>query len=538
MILFALITILLSILGYLFYRYGTKNEDYFSRLGLPYMKPQFLMGNSAAFFDSKVTLGSYIQKAYKSYPTSKAFGMFDFRKPVLMLRDPALIKQFCVKHADNFADHRPFLDETMDVLFGNSMFAMRGEKWREMRSTLSPAFTGSKMRLMFELLEQVCEQMMKNLRETAREKGGVVDYEMKELCSRFTTDVIAICAFGIKVDSLAEPKNDFFEAGEVINDFGRPETVRKMMGFQFAPWFMRFFNIQIFGGCHKFFKDMVLGTMRVREEKNIHRPDMINMLMQIRKGKLEAEKHGGDKLKQEEEDSIGFATAKDHVDEKTKARSNWNDDELVAQCFLFFIAGYDTSSTGMSFAAYHLAVNQEIQARLYAEIVETRNQNSGALTYETLQKMKYLDQVVTETLRLNPPSMMSDRVCVKDCVVEDAEKTFRMECKKGLGLFIPFYCIQQDPEYYPNPEKFDPERFSEENKSSINPDTYLVFGVGPRNCIGSRFALMQIKALVYHLLLNFSLEVVKKTDIPLTYKKNLGRDVPVNGLWIGLKPRE
>lgn len=531
MVLLLLIGILAVVGLYLLYQKGTANEDYYVKRGLPFLKPSFLVGNSMPFFDSKTTLQDFIIMRYNAQPNVKALGLFDMRKPLLLLRDPALIKHFAVKHSENFLDHRSFVDEEMDVLFGNSLFLLRGQKWRDMRSTLSPAFTGSKMRLMFELIEEVCGQMMGHLRKEIDGKG-LVDYEMKELCSRFTNDIIALCAFGIKVDSLKDRENEFYKAGQGASDFSKPSSIWKIMAFNTVPRLTKLLNIQLFGHLQGFFKNMVLGTMKIREEQKIVRPDMINLLMEIRKGTLEHKE-------EEKHESIGFATVAESEEGKQSHKRVWNDNEIVAQCFLFFVAGFDTSSTAMSFAIYQLALDPDVQQKLYEETSETQEELKSkglSLNYESLQKMKYLDQVVSETLRMHPPAAMTDRQCVKDCVVDDGDG-FRIECGKELGLWIPIFAIHRDPKYYPNPDKFDPERFSDENKHLINPDTYLPFGIGPRNCIGSRFALMQVKALIYHLSLNFSFHVTEKTQIPLKLKKSFGSVTTEKGIWIGFKSR-
>lgn len=442
MILLVLISILVIFLGYWLYRKGTENEDYFSRQGFPCLKPKLFVGSSGPIlFDGKITLNDYVTNLYNEMPNERAFGMLDMRDPMLFIRDPALIKKVCVKNADNFADHRQFVDASMDTLFGNSLIAMRGQKWRDMRSTLSPAFTGHKMRLMFELVEVVCAQMMDFLRKETEDKD-IVSYEMKDLCSRFSNDIIALCAFGIQVDSMTDRENAFFKAGQSTSDFGSPKMVWKFFGFKLTPGLMRFFDIQLFGGVQKFFKEMVLGTMKIREERKIIRPDMINLLMEIRKGTLRAEKSN------DVEDSMGFTTVKeDETDAdsgRSKERKNWTDDEIVAQCFLFFVAGFDTIATALSFAVYHLALDPDVQEKLYQEILEINSEiesKGPGLSYETLQRMNYMDQVVSETLRMYPPAM-TDRECTKDCVIEDGD-AFRVECKKKMAVWLPIFAIHR-----------------------------------------------------------------------------------------------
>ena len=121
---------------------------------------------------------------------------------MLILSDPEIIKQVTVKDFDHFIDHRslfPSADEVNDPpLFSRSLIGLKGQKWRNMRSTLSPAFTGSKMRQIFQLIVECGEEMVKCIKAEAEKKKKYVP-EIKDLFNRFTNDVIATSAFGIKV---------------------------------------------------------------------------------------------------------------------------------------------------------------------------------------------------------------------------------------------------------------------------------------------------------------------------------------------------
>lgn len=170
---------------------------------------------------------------------------------------------------------------------------------------------------------------------------------------------------------------------------------------------------------------------------------------------------------------------------KRIVKRQWTDNELVAQCLLFFSAGFGTIADLLSFAAYELAIatHPELQDRLHSEIVEAhQNLDGKPLSYETLHGMKYLDQVVSEVLRKWPPATAADSICVKEHAIEVDGKWIDFE--KGVGLYVNIYVFHHDPKYFPNPEQFDPDRFSDENKRNIVPGTYIPFGIGPRFCIG------------------------------------------------------
>lgn len=124
-----------------------------------------------------------------------------------------------------------------------------------------------------------------------------------------------------------------------------------------------------------------------------------------------------------------------------------------------------------------------MQNKLFEEITEVESRLNGKkITYDQLQKMKYLDMVLSESLRKWPPIALTDRMCVKDYVYE--EDGVKFVIKKGMMIAIPSISLHHDEKYFPNSNIFDPERFNEENKRSILKETYLPFGIGPRNCIG------------------------------------------------------
>lgn len=211
---------------------------------------------------------------------------------------------------------------------------------------------------------------------------------------------------------------------------------------------------------------------------------------------------------------------------------------MVGQCLVFFLAGFDTISSLMTFMSFELAVNPDIQERLRKEIDDVREElGSKPLTYEAVQKMKYLDMVVSESLRKWPSAVAIDRLCNKPYTMENSDGS-KVHLKPGDGIWLPIHALLHDPEYYPNPEEFDPERFNDSNKGNINPMTYLPFGVGPRNCIGSRFALMEAKCLIFHILSTFTLERSPKTSIPLKLRNEVFNQVKaVEGIWLNLKAR-
>lgn len=186
---------------------------------------------------------------------------------------------------------------------------------------------------------------------------------------------------------------------------------------------------------------------------------------------------------------------------------------------------------------HELACNPDIQQRLYEQIVDIeKNLNGEPITYETINDFKYMDMIVSETLRLWPPVPNSDRHVTKPYV---------LKCKNGVNvplsinddIWIPINGLHMDSKYWPEPERFDPERFNDENRKNIQPGTFLPFGLGQRSCIASRFALMVTKTVFYYLLREYCIERCDKTPDPIVLVPNSINVHAKDGLWVRFQRR-
>uniref|UniRef100_A0A915CB69 Cytochrome P450 n=1 Tax=Parascaris univalens TaxID=6257 RepID=A0A915CB69_PARUN len=176
------------------------------------------------------------------------------------------------------------------------------------------------------------------------------------------------------------------------------------------------------------------------------------------------------------------------------------DIELIAQGYLFLVAGYETTASALQFTCYCLASNPQVQDTAYAEVMDVVG-HKKTIGYDDLMKMPYVEQVMNESLRMYPPVPRNDRKCKTNVTVGG------IKIEKGTFVYLPTYAIHYDERYYPNPEKFDPERFSRSEKAKRDPVTFAPFGIGPRNCIGLRLAQMEIRLILVHFLRSFQFSV-------------------------------
>ncbi|XP_076696182.1 cytochrome P450 3A9-like [Callospermophilus lateralis] len=467
--------VLLAICLVLLYLYGTYSHGLFKKLGIPGPTPLPLFGTLLYYHKG---FWQYDVQCHEKY--GKMWGLYDGQQPVLVITDPEMIKTVLVKEHYSVFTNRPAV-----VPLGfmqKALFAARDEEWKRLRVLLSPVFSSGKLKEMFPIVNQYGDALVKYLSQEVK-KGKPVT--MKEILGSYNMDVIVSTSFGVNVNSLNNPQDPFVKkAKNVLGSDVLQTFLLIIMLFPFLRPVFQALNVGRFSkSVLDFFKNAVMMMKQKRlEDKEKHRIDFLQLMIDSQNS-------------QDKEPYQGLS-----------------DLEIAAQSIIFILAGYDTTSTTLSFIMHVLATHPDVQKKLQQEIDETLP-NKAPVTYDVLFEMKYLDMVVNETLRLYPIIERIVRVCKKDVELNG------VLIPKGTIVAIPTYSLHQNSTYWPEPEKFYPERFSKKNKDSINPYVYMPFGNGPRNCIGMRFALMNMKLALIRLLQNFSFHPCKETQIPLKLSK-------------------
>lgn len=502
-----MVFIIISLIIYTKYKF-----NYWARHGIAYLEPSFPFGNAKQIILKRVSLGNSFKNFYDEFKKRNLpyGGTYFTFKPELVLVDKDIIKQIFIKDFQYFTDRGTFCDEENDPLSAH-LFSLGGAKWKNLRAKLTPTFTTGKMKMMFHTMV-ACTNELDNILQQKSNTSEPLD--IRDLLASFTTDVIGSCAFGLDINCLKTPDTKFKEYGTRVFEPQGIDIVRTLAGV-LIPNFMKFFKLAVINKeISDFFKDVVFDTVKYREENNIVRKDFMHLLLQLKnQGKVS-------------EDHLTAGSIKANG---TKNEGNGlTDNQIAAQCFVFFLAGFETSSTMMTFCLYELVKNLQIQEKLRMEINKVLNKHNGELTYEAIMEMEYLDKVVNETLRKYPPLPFLVRQCVRDYQLPNSNYTI----KKGQMLRIPLLGIHRDAEYYPDPEKFDPERFSDEQKSKRHPIVYMPFGEGPRICIGLRFGLMQGKVGLAVLLKNYKFTLNSKTKEPLEMNPKSITMSTIGGIWL------
>ena len=178
--------------------------------------------------------------------------------------------------------------------------------------------------------------------------------------------------------------------------------------------------------------------------------------------------------------------------------------QVLDESLILFVAGHETAANALSWTFYLLAQHKNRYTALQREIDTILNVQTPS--FSMLPNLSYATQVIEEAMRLYPPAWVIDRVALE----EDEVSGFPIAKNTLMILYV--YGAHRNAKYWPNPEVFDPDRFSDKNKGGIEPFTYFPFGGGPRMCIGNNFAMMEMQLIVSRLAHHFNFELVNESD--------------------------
>lgn len=470
----------LLLLAILFWLFIKSRYSYWERHGIVSILAEFPFGSVKECLLIRKTVGETLAGFYSKHQDKKLIGFYAPLEPMMLIRDPDLIKTVLVKDFNNFCDNGFVLSEKIDPLLGYNPFGVKGfQEWKQIRSFHTPLHTMIKQKSMVPHMIKVGINFVKYI-----ENNLGKSLEMKYTTRLYTIDVVASCAFGIESESFFGENSalKMYTSGELFGVECEPNY--SCLSAFFLPSVNHLFRWRTMSAkVEKFFTEMAKSCMDHRKKSGTIRHDMIQLLLSY-----------NDKAKKE----------------NTKP---FSDAQLAANCMTFFIDGVETTSVALTFTLFEIAANPEIQKNLREEII-TVVKDINEIDFDTLWSLQYLDMVVSEALRKYPPVNLLSRLCVRESLLDG------IKVKPGTKVFIPVYGIHRDPKYYPEPEKFLPERFSKEKRSEMNKFIYLPFGEGPRTCLGNKFAQTEVKVALVVLLSNFHLNLSKENH----YGRNLELD--------------
>jgi len=454
--------ILLVLLATIIYFADKHYHNYWTRHGIFQKNPTFLLGAIGETILIKQSFGEFITNNYKKFKNShKVCGIYFSYRPVLIINDPELIQDVMIKDFNSFHNRGIMFNEDVDLLAAH-LFNLDGQKWRDLRVKLSPTFTSGKLRTMFPTIRSCVKTLEDYMIKSVENGNNILD--MRDLMARYTTNVISSVAFGIDNDCINEPDNIFRKMGLKIFQVSFKQAFIETLLF-FAPTLVIKARIKIIEkDLEEFFMTIVKQTVDHREaSKENERKDFMQLMIQLKnQGYLSADKDDNENDKNSHEDV---------------KKLTFN--EIAAQAFLFFAAGFETSSSTMNYCLFELSKNPDKQKKVHEELDEIlKDIDINEITYEKLNELKYLEWCIDEALRLYPIVPALIRESTKDHKFSSSN----LKIEKKVPIMIPVMGLQRDPEIYDNPMEFRPERFldSPHGNGKVHGLFYMPFGDGPR----------------------------------------------------------
>lgn len=537
MVLFWVITAALgATVIYLLYWLSNSSRNYWEKQGVPYVDGLPVVGILKDLVLMRKGMGEILVEIYRNYDQKKFVAYHQFLAPTIMIRDPELVNQVLIKDFVHFEDRGPPVNSPND-LFSKAFGNLTGDDWRNVRHKLTPTFTSGKMRMMFESMKQCSENVVAYLQNKTDQ-----DIESRGLMTKYVLNVIGKIAFGLEIDTLNEKEEKSAEFFKHSTLFFKPSfsLVLKFLISLSAPTLRDIFKMKLTdGNVDKFFTDLTKDIIKFRQGNDVKRNDFLQLMLDLKK-KEEENLSGGlgdvntstfESEPIESEDKELMSHLENTLPKnKTAAQSEiFTDDFIAAQTFIFISGGSETVAAVLTFIFFELAQNPDLQKKVQEEISNVTS--TSGLNYESLKKLTYMEQFIYETFRIHPLGPVLMRYCTKDYKIPGTEVII----KKGNLVHIPISGLQTDAQYFPEPEKFDPDRFRD--MDAVPKGVFFPFGGGPRMCIAMRLSMLEMKVILATLLSTYSLSLSKQTKVPLQLTKTSFLVCVDGGVWVKFHKR-
>nr|ADE05575.1 cytochrome P450 4M1 [Manduca sexta] len=451
---------------------------------IPGPPDRFIVGNSPELLLSSVELMKLPRKYAERWAKSGICRFWTFPWAAVMIYDPKDIEIVLsgMKHHEKSVIYK-FLSPWL----GDGLLVSAGEKWQHRRKILTPAFHFNILRQFSVILEENSQRLVERLEKTV---GQPID--VTPILSEFTLNSICETAMGTQLNKETTGagkayKDAIYELGQIL--------VQRFISFHLYSDII-FFSTSLgrklkkhLNALHRFTERVIsdrkdyldyfglnFGDEIVDDDKFIYKKRKKTAMLDLL---IAAERDG-------EIDSQGI---QEEVD-------------------TFMFEGHDTTASGLTFCFMLLANNKHIQDKIVAELDDIFGDSTRPANMEDFAKMRYLECCIKESLRLYPPVHFISRN------INEPVKLNNYEVPGGTSCFVFIYDLHRRSDLFKNPSVFDPDRFLPENSVGRHPYSYIPFSAGPRNCIGQKFAIMEMKSAVSEVLRKYELRpVTRPSDI-------------------------
>ncbi len=356
-------------------------------------------------------------------------------KSVIFSRDAYLAEYVLQKNQKNYAKS-PIQTKDLAKYVGRGLLTAEGGHWKKQRKLIQPAFHKKQLTL---LLESIHKAILTELNKIETDREIDIFPIFNDLA--FQTVVKSLFSSAVGDKDIARL--------QYITEAAQKMLVRELRQPFLSLWFKYGGEIKKHTDLTDEAREILKKLVKERKDSGKREDDLLDML-------LDARYEDGNEMDEE---------------------------QLIDEILILFTAGHETTSNALTFAAELLARNPESQEKIFEEVVKAKQETNSLM--EFIQSCSYTKKVIEETMRLYPPAYFIDRINKEDDEFEG------MKIPKGSNLLFSFHEIHKHKSHWKDPEKFDPERFSETDPYLHTP-FYAPFGAGPRKCIGNNFAMFEM----------------------------------------------
>ncbi|XP_060529241.1 cytochrome P450 4C1-like [Cylas formicarius] len=438
-----------------------------------------------------------IKKWYQEYP--RVMRMWIGFKPMIQLSKPEHLEIIFKSHVNI---NKGMTYQYLMPWLGGGLITAAGEKWKEHRRLLTPAFH-------FKILDKYSEIFSEKARELVeifKEKVNAGHFDASPYFTRCALDIISETAMGVKFNSLKDPTSDYANA-----IFGLCEIVAIR---ESNP----FYAIDIIFNCsndgkryYKYLKTIQETTYKIVSDR-----------------RKKFQKHGTE----QNVDELGRKEKLTFLDILlvNEQENKFTDKEIADEVNTFMFTGQDTTASTVMYTLLALGNYMDIQAKVQEELDNIFNGEDRSITPQDIAEMEYLDRVIKETLRKFTFVPGVARVLDKDIVIDG------QRIPADVSLLLSLYKLHHDPDYWPDPDRFDPDRFLPDAASKRHPYAFAPFSAGSRNCIGQKFGTRNSKTILAAILRKFKVKCLEDPETLQEYTEIVLR--PQNGLHLELELRK
>ncbi|CAH0717323.1 unnamed protein product, partial [Brenthis ino] len=466
-------------------------------------RPIPVLGNGHLFIGKQSQFLRILGQIRKKY--GHVYLVHLFHSAYVVFSHPKYIEAL-VSHAELITKGRSY--NYIRPWLGNGLLTSTGTRWRLTRKFLTPAFH-------FNILQNFLPVFLKNEKILIKKLQNYADgkpFSVFSTIALTALDNVTESIMGVSIDAQKNTKSKYVKA---IHEIAKIITLRMQNVFVGED---AIFNLL----PYKKKQDEVLDILHSQTRKVIEarREELQNANITS----LNANSDSGIRNKQAFLDLLLLAEA----DGKKV-----DDDHVREEVDTFMFEGHDTVTSGITFTLYCLSKHLDIQEKIIEEQKSIFGENMDQdPQYSDLKRMKYLEQVIKEGLRIYPSVPLIERLITKDIEIAG------LKIKKNTSVVVNIFDMQRHPDFYDNPMEFRPERFDPvlSPQTAKNAFTWLAFSAGPRNCIGQKFAMMEMKVTIASIIKNFVVLPSKFEEEPLLCAELILR--PRDEVTLRLKPRE